>query len=579
MKWFIRRVIRKGKGAVQYEEEIHFGETLTIGRAANQAIFVNDIRAALEHAQVIALGNGRYRVEALVAAGLRVDGRFEQSTTARAGQTIEVGNTRITLVDPPKDYEAAVEVALVDKAEVAAREQSEALPQTLAEAGLGKRRASWTLLLVALAFGLIIPLTAHYVPTFRALVKDVPAAGLNAWDTGPLAAAHHTMARDCQSCHGEPFEVVQDDKCVACHKDTLAHADPVAFPLPEIAEARCAHCHRDHNGDDGLIKDDQILCSDCHSDLSKRVAGKTELLDVGDFGHAHPQFKVLLPAWKEDGSYAPQRVSMDQQPLVERSGLKFPHDKHLVAKGVQAPDGMRVLDCADCHVAEAGGALMEPIDFETHCQDCHRLDFDLRMPDRQVPHAKVAEIQYMLDEFYAKVALEGGYDDVAAPLNVRQRRRPGQQPTPQEQREALEWARQKARETTDALFSSRTCGVCHTVTRDPAALQAGWVVAPVRVAGQWFEKASFTHGKHVTMACEDCHAARESADSSNLLLPDIGHAGALAGEPPYGCRACHGGEDHAAPGQLESTCIDCHGFHQAPFPLHTTMGKASDGDR
>ena len=47
MKWFIRRIVKKGKGSVQYEEEIHFGETLTIGRAANQAIFINDLRAAL----------------------------------------------------------------------------------------------------------------------------------------------------------------------------------------------------------------------------------------------------------------------------------------------------------------------------------------------------------------------------------------------------------------------------------------------------------------------------------------------------------------------------------------------------
>jgi hypothetical protein len=77
------------------------------------------------------------------------------------------------------------------------------------------------------------------------------------------------------------------------------------------------------------------------------------------------------------------------------------------------------------------------------------------------------------------------------------------------------------------------------------------------------------------MACEDCHAARASTDSSHLLIPDIGYAGALAGDPPYGCRACHGGEDHAEPGQLASTCIDCHGFHQAPFPLHTTLGTGA----
>lgn len=571
MKWFIRRVVKKGKGTLQYEEEIHFGETLTIGRAANQAIFVNDLRAALEHAKVTVLGGGRFRVEALVASGLRIDGRFEQKAIASAGNTIEIGNTRITLVDPPEDFEAAVEVALVDKTEVAARESAEALPQSLAEAGLSKRRPAWMLFLATVFLGLVLPITAHYVPTFRAVSKDVPAFALNAWDTGPLASAHHTMARDCQSCHGEPFQVVQDDKCIACHSKTPAHADPVRFPLYEIAEARCAHCHRDHNGDQALVRNDQVLCADCHRNLSERVRGDTQLVDVRDFGNAHPQFNVLLPAWDETGKYTPQSVSMDDMPLVERSGLKFPHATHLRERGLQAPDGIRTLDCADCHQTEPGAGLMLPINFGKHCQDCHRLDFDLRMPERQVPHAQVAEVQYTLSEFYSKVALEGGYDDVRAPVIVRERRRPGQPPmSAQEQREALGWAREKAQEVTDTLFSGRACGVCHTVNKDVTAVQNAWTVAPVRVAGVWYEKAQFSHGKHTTMACEDCHVASQSMSSADVLIPDIGDIHSRGSAAPFACRECHAGAE-GAPGKLASTCISCHGFHQADFPIHSAM--------
>lgn len=570
MKWFIRRVVKKGKGQVQYEEEIHFGETLTIGRASNQAIFVNDVRAALEHAKVVALGNGRYRVESLVAAGLRIDGRFEQAATATAGSSLEVGNTRITLVDPPKDFEAAVEVALVDKTEVAAREQSEALPQSLAEAGLGKRRASWILFLLTLGVGLLIPLTAHYVPTFRSLVKHVPMLGQNAWDSGPLASAHHTMARDCQACHGAAFQVVKDDKCIVCHADTAAHADPQKFPLPDIAAARCAHCHRDHNGNEGLVRADQELCSDCHRNLQERVRGETQLANVADFGTDHPQFQVLLPNWDAEGRYTPKRASLNDAPLIEQSGLKFPHATHLRPGGLQSHDGIKKLDCASCHAPEPGGALLKPIDFESNCQQCHRLDFDIRMVDRQVPHGKPAEIQYMLDEFYAKVALEGGYDDAQAPVTVRQRRRPGQPPpSPQEQREALEWARNKARAVADSLYNSRACGVCHTVTRTEGSGGPNWVVAPVRVSGNWYAKASFTHAKHATMSCGDCHAASQSMSSADLLIPDIGVAGAPKGEAPFACRACHGGEH--AEDQLGSTCIACHGFHQSEFVMRTTQ--------
>jgi len=562
MKWFIRRVVKKGKGSLSYEEEIHFGETLTIGRAANQAIFINDLRAALEHALVVALGDGRFRVESLVESGLRIDGQFEQTAIATTGSSIEVGNTRITIVEPPKDFEAAVEVALVDKTEVASREQAEALPQTLAEAGLSKRRPAWILLLLALTFGLMIPLLAHYVPTYRALVKNVPGAGLSTWNTGPLASAHHALAKDCQACHGSPFAVVQDDKCLVCHAQTPAHADPQQFPLYELASARCAHCHRDHSGGEGLVRADQELCSHCHSDLTTRLKGETKLADVGDFGTAHPQFQVQLPAWDAQGKFAPTRVSMDSTAVVERSGINFPHATHLRERGIQGPAGLSHLQCADCHSPEPGGALIAPIDFEQHCQSCHTLGFDLRIPDRQVPHGKVAEVQYMLDEFYSKIALEGGYDDVQAPVVVRQRRRPGQpQMSAPEQREALIWARDKSRQIGDSLFNSRACGVCHTVSKDPAAANGGWIVAPVRVAGAWYPKSRFSHAKHTTMECADCHDAALSLSSADLLIPEISN-----------CRQCHAGE--ASKDQLGSTCISCHGFHLAPFPLHP--GVASE---
>ena len=44
MRWLIRRVTRKGKGSVAYEEDIHYGDVLTVGRGSDQAIFVPDLR-------------------------------------------------------------------------------------------------------------------------------------------------------------------------------------------------------------------------------------------------------------------------------------------------------------------------------------------------------------------------------------------------------------------------------------------------------------------------------------------------------------------------------------------------------
>jgi len=557
MKWLIRRVLKRGKGAIQYEEEIHFGEILTIGRAANQAIFLPDLRAALEHARVISLGKAKYRVESLIYAGVRVNEHIEQATTVGPGAYIEIGSTRITIIDPPKDFEAAVEVGPIDKDELRARAEATKQATTLSETWLNKRRFSWGLLTLFAVLGLALPIFAHFQPAFgdSKVVRSNQALGQSIWETGEIASPHHFFGQDCQQCHGKAFEVVQDDKCLSCHSKTLAHADQTEFPLWELAESRCAWCHRDHNGLDGLVRNDQKLCSDCHQNLDQRSAA-AKIPNVSDFLNDHPQFMVNLPRWDDQGNFTPVRETMGTKALVENSGLKFPHDVHLNPEGLNAASGRQVLECDSCHQPETGGATMKPVNFETMCQDCHLLDFDIQAPDRQVPHGNVAEVLYMLDEFYAKRAIDGGYNDVTAPITVRTRRRPGQPMTRQQREEAVSWSRQKARQVTEAMFLGRACTVCHTVTVEPDSPKGPWVIAPVRVAGVWFEQARFTHAKHTTMDCANCHQAELSKSSADLLIPDISN-----------CRSCHGGEH--AKGLLSSTCISCHGFHQYDQPLRT----------
>lgn len=553
MKWLIRRVVKRGKGAVQYEEEIHFGEVLSLGRAATQAIFLNDLRAALEHATVTAISGKRYRVESMIAAGVRVNGNIEQTSTVKTGATIEIGSTRITLIDPPEGYEAAVEIAPIDKEEMKAREEAAKLPTSLSETWLGKRGPAWVLFLFTLAIGLLIPMTMHFMPGLANATKDIPGLNRGVWETGELAAAHHYFGEDCLMCHGQAFTWVKDDKCLTCHAATPAHADPHKFPLYELSDARCAFCHRDHNGPDGLIETKQSLCSDCHRNLKERSKNATTLADVGDFLTQHPQFSVNLPAWDAQGKFAPVRTSLEKAPLKEQSGLVFPHDFHL-QPGLASPSGKKTLVCANCHEAEAGGAMMKPVDFETMCQECHQLAFDASMPERQAPHADAPELLYRLNEFYARAAMDGSYADQTRLPQMIQRRRPGQSVNPQERVEITGWANRMARQKTESIMEG-ACRKCHTVTTNPGAdFENTYVVAPVRVAGQWYAKSRFTHAKHVVMKCEDCHDAAKSKVSTDLLIPGIGN-----------CTQCHGGE--GAHGLLQSTCISCHGFHQAPYPL------------
>jgi hypothetical protein len=323
-----------------------------------------------------------------------------------------------------------------------------------------------------------------------------------------------------------------------------------------------------------------------------RTNKASDLADIADFGRAHPEFRVNLPNWDAAGKFAPQRVTLAAD-LKENSGLKFNHEKHLKVDGLNTPKGRRVLACASCHTPDAGGAKMRPIQFETMCHECHTLGFDALAPEREVPHGKVSEVIYTLSEYYAKFALEGGYLDAKSPLIVQERRRPGSPPlSQQEKAEALAWAREQTARVSNNLFAAgggqsmpadtgqsasdkSGCPLCHKVsaaaatranndvarnatTTAAAARGAGaqepgettWQVAPVRVAGVWYADAKFTHAKHTTVQCADCHAANQSRQSADVLIPGIGN-----------CRACHGGA--YARDKVATTCIACHDYHQS----------------
>jgi hypothetical protein len=551
MRWLIRRVLKKGKSSVSYEEDIHYGEILTIGRAADQAIFLPDLRAALNHARVTSLGGGQYRVESLIIAGIRVNGEITYAITVGSGAIIEVGSTRLTLLDARQDYDASVEVAAIDKGEQAAILARRSKPTTLAQTWIGKRWPSWIGFLGVLGLFLLLPMAAHFAPPLGTILAHSPLPGTGAWNPGELDAAHRHFSDDCRTCHQNPFLMVRDTACTSCHVKTPAHADPATFNIAELGDARCGTCHKDHNGTRGMVSTDQGLCADCHVDLAARSKGASTLVDIGDFGTAHPEFHVNLPGWSASGEFTPKSMPWTAS-LKENSGLKFDHAVHLKADGLNTPEGRKVLACASCHQTEPGGAAMKPIAFESMCHSCHQLGFDTLAPEREVPHADVAAVVYTLDEFYARRGLEGGYADARAPIIVQERRRPGSPPlSRQETVEALAWARDRAREAARTLFTGKACVTCHAVT-PPGASSPDWRIAPVRVSGVWYVDAKFSHRRHETMACADCHAGADTSKGSNdLLIPGIDN-----------CRQCHAGA--GADGKVASTCIACHDYHRSP---------------
>ncbi|MEE8302169.1 MAG: cytochrome c3 family protein [Candidatus Tectomicrobia bacterium] len=546
MRCLIRHITRRSKSGVTHEDKTFEGERLTIGRGTDQNVFLADLRVALQHAHITMTDDGRFLVQATSLSGIWVNNQPTQKVSLSIGDFIAIGNHRITLIAPPKDYDLALEI---ETTRSGTQEESTLLARSrigLVAAGMHKRRWSWTFFLVVLVLFLILPMSGSLNDAWRDSLRKLPIISDAIWDTGKLAHPHEFLGKNCNACHEQPFVRVRSSACVACHSQTAHHVDPALHKVELFIGVRCANCHREHNAPVSLVRHDEGFCTNCHVDLPQ-VASATELFNVSDFGDDHPEFRPTLISRSGDVDEI-TRVGLDaNQGLREKSGLRFTHEAHLKEEGIKSPKGRVHLQCANCHIPEPGGALMLPVDMETMCQDCHRLGFDLNDPDRELPHGNVTQVLETLEEYYGMRALKGGYVEDAAPEVVRRRRRPGDRMTNQEIKEALAWASAKWRNVAEEIFEFRTCVGCHEVSRvavDPPR----WEIAPVRIADNWLPKAIFTHDPHRTMECGDCHAAASSEASEDVLIPGIAT-----------CRQCHGGAKAAT--KIGSNCVDCHKFH------------------
>jgi hypothetical protein len=248
-----------------------------------------------------------------------------------------------------------------------------------------------------------------------------------------------------------------------------------------------------------------------------------------------------------------RKVRQGSAELSESSNLAFPHETHLDPAGVKSPSrGRVVLDCGACHRPDASKRNFEPISMERHCRECHRLEFEPAVTSREVPHGKPAEAATVISEFYASLALNGVKDSFERAFGV-----PGEgllrrvgQPSESQRRVALALARLKADRVAVDLFEVRVCNTCHEVERKDAA----WSIAPVRIASRWMPQARFNHKSHAQSKCADCHDVAHSMDSSDVAIPEI-----------ETCRECHGGSKPVEK-KVTSSCMLCHGFHDASHP-------------
>lgn len=531
-------------GASGAEQSVQV-DRLCIGRGTDQQVQLNDLRVALAHAEIVPALGSSYELVALGNESVLVNGAPRRGGALWPGDVLELGRYQLTVGKPEDDTYLLlhVEEKISVRAERAARRSQ--YPVSLLQTQLSRRRWAWLLAGGVLLICFVLPFALRYV-----WPVDLPPDRI--WLSGPVSDAHARFGGDCAQCHAAPFERVRNQACTSCHQNLPEHsADPqwLAAGLG-TDQQRCASCHREHHGGQGLVSQHPAACTQCHAQPDQHYA-KAGLPAVRDFSSSHPPFTPRLAQYSQASGFAlKQGVQEEGAVLHEDSNLIFPHDLHLAARGVEAPGGRRVLDCADCHQADSVGLSFAPVRMQAHCSDCHRLDFDPAQPGRELPHGQPAEVVRIIRDYYAARVLLGDTPVFRADAGGL-RRRPGEAALPAPASAAS--ARLTAEQAIQDVFDRRVCRYCHLVekTTDPAL---PWTIAPVFLAEHALSGARFSHAAHRGETCVSCHQAKTSKDSRDVLLPDI-----------RSCRVCHGERSHA--GVVPSTCVSCHGFHIAPPPL------------
>ena len=444
---------------------------------------------------------------------------------------------------------------------------------SLEQTSLSKRWPSWLLFIGILSLFLIIPLLSLSDKDLAKTLRNSPLPSDNAWISGELSPPHQIpdLNQNCDACHANGFEVVQDNTCLTCHEATNHHFDTAKHDVERLENSRCASCHLEHEDPLQIVRQDDQLCVACHNDMAETGVANTELIDVDSFGSEqqrskmnkpHPTFKVsmLQPTGSADETvWETVRVALSDSP-VEQSNLIFPHDVHLDRSGIDAPEGRRVLECNSCHLNDDAGKLMQPINMVNHCSDCHTMIFDPEAPDRVVPHGDPDTVLLTLEEYYSRQFLlaELGREPTATEVSDFMLRRPGKAVDQrQTQQQTLESPWGKATSVAQEIFERTTCKTCHeTSIDDSGKFLSKWRVNPIRLTTNWMPKSDFDHFSHKTFNCAACHSATVSDSANDVLMPDL-----------PSCEACHtGSRTHES--KLPTTCIGCHDFHleeQAPW--------------
>lgn len=566
MKIQVTTITRSPRGNPMRSTRLVEGDQIRLGRGAECELRLADPRVPL-HTRTIMPGKHGAQMYDAFDYNADVTGVYRPQLLT-PGTVLKIGPFQLEVAEHGEGVDLALTVELVQPLPGRSRLSADEVYEQARRSPLSKRALSWSLFAVVLAIFLIVPTVAFFSDrdagnTAQAQLAKPSASTFKigsdaSWNPGELAGAHQPFANNCKTCHSDSFARVQDKDCKACHLGMGDHVNKQLGHVAGLEEVRCASCHRDHKGADGLKQ--QIShyfmgeCSACHKDIKAHLP-TTQTENVSDFAKGHPEFRAQFMAGltaNGDALVKRQRLS-GKTTLQEQRGLKFPHDVHLDPRGVRGPQGLVKTDCGSCHVPDSSGVNFKPVSMEKHCQSCHELRFEIAAPERQVPHGNVDNVITTMREFYSYLAINHvvlnrpGQDTGARAI-------PGKAEPGQLRLNGNADVERQVQIAAQEIFERTTCFSCHEIKRTDTAGKPSWEVAPVQAAPAWMPKAKFSHDSHEMTNCSTCHASKDSKSAQDVLMPGI-----------ETCRGCHAG---AAPERrkIVSNCGMCHGFHVMEGP-------------
>lgn len=568
MAFLIRTIAKAKSGREIVRDRTVEQAELVVGRDPTSDIHLPDLSVELHHLSLTDADGGMLAAKSLGELPFNVDGSSvsDARIDPNAGAKITVGPVQMVI---SRDKDGSVQIVIQDSEKT--EDAVDALQGfALASALPSKRVMAWVFSAAIIILLLSVPIFTHLT---RTQVENDPeniAEGQvlfdSTWSTGDLSMAHHDLEDNCEACHATPFVSVQDETCLTCHEELGDHAemprlakgmapfstgDAIQWQIAESfgkeGPLGCVSCHSEHEGQVKLEAASEQFCSDCHNELDTRLTN-VSFGNAADFGAKHPQFRPRF--YTEHFADEPARVSFDDNP-VEESGLIFPHDIHMDANGgaarmaISLGDYGEPLECSNCHEEEEGGVGFAPVEMEPACESCHSLVFDRNGPNfRSLRHGDV-------DNLMADLATmdRGPRRAVASG-----RGRPGQFARGGTYYSNFGRPMSAYIAINRALEPTGVCGECHI----PTSTNGRRDLTPVNLPDRFLMRGYFTHEAHGddVAECTDCHAADESGQATDLLIPDLDS-----------CRDCHQGETAMKTEEITpSSCAMCHGYHTPTMP-------------